>query len=339
MTVKTLSLTNEEVAGLAMLYAAPFAPEPGAPEPPMHPVVGIRPRYHHEIGRVLEGLGVRVKPVRELARLETLAADANFVFSLYSRAAFRNCEVYVASLCERIGIAHMGAPPNVRALAEDKYLCKALAAYAGIPVPVGRAYVDAASTDVPPEFPGPYFVKYRFGSASEDIDEQSAQPDWPGARERVLWLVERGKEALVERLVPGTDLTVPVLGGSPPLVLPAAEEVSELRYGIATFRQKRFLEPTRRRRIVTDPALQQRLGDLVARLCRHLLPFDYRRETGTDALLMLEVNIACNLGSSAAIVQSAASVGLSQADVVGHIVAHSIRRQSLGHHGIETENL
>lgn len=304
----------------------------------------MRPRYHHEIGRVLDGLGLRVRPLRDLDLLPAVAADANFVFSLYSRAPFRNCEVFVAALCERLGIAHMGAPPNVRALAEDKYLSKALAAYAGVPVPPGRAYVDAESTRTPPGFDGPYFVKYRFGSASEDIDEHAVQATWAGARERVLWLVGRGKEALVERLVPGTDVTVPVLGGAPPVVLPAAEEISDLPFGIATFRQKRFLETSRHREIVADGGLQADLAALAARLAPHFSPFDYmrldfRREAGSGRLLFLETNIACNLGSTAAIVQSARSVGLDQADVVEHVLCWSVRRQSLERRRLETENV
>ncbi|MBM3540360.1 MAG: hypothetical protein FJX55_21370 [Alphaproteobacteria bacterium] len=344
MRVELLRLGAAERTAMDVLFAAPFAPLPGEPPPALHPTVGIRPRYHHEIFTLLQGLGLKVTSCRDLADLPAALGRHNYVFSLYSRAPFRNCEVYVPALCEAAGIAYMGAPPNIRAMAEDKYLSKALALAAGLPVPPGRPYVSADDLVEEPDFAGPYFVKYRFGSASEDVSEESVQASWRGARERARALLAMGKEVLVERCIAGTDMTVPVLGGPVPLWLPAAEEISDLPYGIATFRQKRFLKQTRRRRIVADGPLAERLGNLSLSLAQRMLPFDYMRadyrcETGTGEIYFIETNIACNLGSTAAIAQSAAQAGLSHAAIIEHILVHSVRRQGLQRTRLKTDNI
>jgi len=345
MSPELLRLTDAEIRALRVVFAAPFAPEIGAAPPPaMDPVAGVKPKYHYEVDRAMREIGLAVAPCRLLDDLPAACADANFVFSLYSRAAFRNCEVYVATVCERAGIAHMGAPPNIRALAEDKLLTKLVAAHLGIPVPPGRAYVDAAATEEPPGFDGPYFVKYRFGATSEGISEDCICETWPEARARALLLLSENKEPLVERLVPGTDVTVPVLGGHPPVILPAAEEISELRYGISTFRQKRLFERNRRREMIEDPLLLARIDTLVRRLFPHVDPFDYiridfRRQRDTGELQLIEFNIGCNIGSHAAIMQAAAHVGLPQRAVIEHVIAHSVRRQSLERRTFTTENV
>lgn len=149
---------------------------------------------------------------------------------------------------------------------------------------------------------------------------------------------------MVERCIEGTDLTVPVLGAAVPLWLPPAEEISDLPYGIATFRRKRFLEKTRRREILADTGLAAQLGRLSLLLAQHLLPFDYmrvdfRRERGSDRVYFIETNIGCNLGSTAAIAQAAAHVGLTHAAIVEHILVHSVRRQGLDRVRLQTENL
>ena len=71
----------------------------------------------------------------------------------------------------------------------------------------------------PLDFAGPYFVKDRFGAASEGVTEASLQDSWAGAARVVTELQASGKEVLIERFCPGIDLTVPVIGHTPYLVL------------------------------------------------------------------------------------------------------------------------
>lgn len=341
---RLLQLTESERTTLKVMFLAPFAPDRGAPKPDRHPTVGVRPVYHWEIYRILEDLGVLATTCRDLDRLPDLVNQSNFLFSLFSRAPFRNCEVYVPALCSRLGVPLMGAPANVRALAEDKHFAKAVAAQAGIPSVPGTAY--ARAIDIPAEAPfaGPYFVKYRFGSASEDVADDCATDSWAAAADMARAFLDRGKEPMVERLVSGIDITVPVLGGDEPIVLDPVAEISELPHGIATFQQKRFLTQDRRREMFADAEMAARAQELAQRVAAEMQPFDYMRvdfrfDPERRELLFMETNIACNLGSTAAIMFSATRSGLTHAQVVEHILAYSVRRQPVAGQPWQTVNI
>lgn len=341
---RLLQLTDAEKASLKVMFLAPFAPERGALQPERHPTVGIRPVYHWEIYRILEDLGVLSATCRDLDQLPELAAQTNFVFSLFSRAPFRNCEVYVPAICSRLGIPLMGAPANVRALAEDKHFAKAVAEQAGIPSVPGTAYARAIDIPAKEPFPGPYFVKYRFGSASEDVAEDCATDSWVAAADLARRFLDNGKEPMIERLISGKDVTVPVLGGDEPIVLPPVAEISDLKHGIATFRQKRFLTQDRRRKLFADAEMAAVAQDLAQQVAAEMQPFDYMRvdfrfDPRQRALFFMESNIACNLGSTAAIMYSATRSGLTHAQVVEHILAYSSRRQPAAGQPWQTVNI
>lgn len=332
-----MQLTDREIERLNVLYLAPYAPEKGAVEPPpMHPEVGVAPRYNYELYTILRQLGLRVDPYRDLcgnlSRFTAVLRRYNFVFTIYNRAPFRNSEIFVSSVCEYMGIPYLGAPPNIRALAEDKWLTRRLAQTLDIPVSPGAVYDAADDARQPPDFDGPYIVKPRFGAASQDITAASVGETWTAVMPQLRRLLNSGEEAVAERCVTGTDVTVPVLGGDPPLVLPPAEEISGLPHGIATFRQKRLIDKGRRRIILSDEEISRRAVEYARRLAAEVEPFDYLRvdfrlDAKRGMLYLLEFNLGCNLGSHAAIALSAANAGYAHASVIHHIIAHSIRRR------------
>lgn len=325
-------LTPEERTVLDVLYVAPFAPAEGDGPPPMHPQHGRQPLYHYEIYAILKDLGLKVTPVSDLSRFIEEAPRHNYVFTLYNRGPFRNSEILVSALCELHHLAYLGAPPNMRALAEDKHVCKSFAASLGLPVPAGRAYCHADEAATAPAFPGPYFVKPRFGAASEDVTRDSAAADWPRAAERVRRLLANGKEALVEPLIEGTDVTIPVLGGLSPILLPAVETSSEEPHGIVTHRQKRAIDGGRSRQIIPVPELPPLLTDSTRIFADGVQPFDYvrvdfRHETTTGAYWFTEFNQGCSLSSHMSFFGSISSLGVTQTELVEHLLASSVRRQ------------
>ena len=286
-----------------------------------------------------------VEPCHDLDEFPARARNANYVFSLFSRAPFRNCEVYVATVCERLRIPYLGAPPNIRALAEDKLLAKLLAASLGLRIAPSVACVRSQDIPQRPPFTGPYLVKYRFGSASESISLSNVTEDWDAAVTVANGFLADGKECLIERLIPGVDLTVPVLAtATRPVALPPWAEFSDQPFGIATFTQKRFLTPDRRRQAVDRPEIAEAVTADAVTLAAACQPFDYTRvdfrwNPDDDTLTFLEFNIGCNLGSTAAIMTSAARIGLTQAACVEHILAHSLRRQAGFAKNWRTENI
>jgi D-alanine-D-alanine ligase len=186
----------------------------------------------------------------------------------------------------------------------------------------------------PPSFPGPYFVKNRFGAASEGISVQSIQDDWVGAARVAEGLMQRGMSVLVEAYVPGIDITIPVLGGERPIMLGIVRPRSDRVGGIITEDLKRddplgyeIFEPD-----AQNPDLLPALGADVSALWSAAGPMDYLRldyrfDPKSGRRVFLEFNICCHIGRSGAICLAAAQWGLGQADLLGHVVEYSLRRQ------------
>ncbi|MCY7387478.1 MAG: hypothetical protein LH481_05335 [Burkholderiales bacterium] len=327
-----LRLSPETKKGLKVVFLAKQAPfDLREPRPELHEQLGVEPRYNYEIMSILQEMGVTCVPCRSLDAFESLASDADFVFTIFNRAEFRNGEIFVSLLCEKLGIPYLGAPPNLRALAEDKSFAKHLARSVGMKTPPWKTYGRHDGLE-PPPFAGPYFVKPRFGAASEGISLESIQHDWPGLKTQVEKLLDQGKDVIVEQCINGTDVTVPVLGGQQAIVLDVVEEVSDLPSGICTYRQKRLLDKGRVRRKLDNPALAQQISASVEKFCAHVRPFDYLRVDfhlckETQNAYFLEFNIGCNLGSHAAIMFAATNRGIEQKRVIEHILAYSLMRQ------------
>ncbi len=332
LNLRLLRLSPEEKKALRVIFLAKQAPlTVEGPRPEIHERFGVEPRYNHEIFSVLRDMGIDCVPCRSLDAFPGLARDAHFVFTLFNRAEFRNGEIFVSLECERLGIPYLGAPPNVRAIAEDKSFAKHLACSIGLKTAPWKTY-GAHSKLAPPTFAGPYFVKPRFGAASDSIELDSIQDEWSGLKIKIESLLAQGKDAIVEQCISGTDLTVPVLGGEDPIILDVVEEVSDLPSGICTYRQKRLLDKGRFRRILDNPAVTKEVIAGVERLCAQVRPFDYLRVdfhlcTKTQTPFFLEFNIGCNLGSHAGIMFAATNRGVEQKHLIEHILAYSLRRQ------------
>ena len=330
---RLLHLSAEEKRALKVIFLAKQAPlTVDSPKPEIHEQFGVEPRYNHEIFSLLREMGIDCVPCRSLDVFAGLARNANYVFTLFNRADFRNGEIFVSLQCEKFGIPYLGAPPNVRALAEDKSFAKHVARSVGLKTAPWKTY--GFDTDLePPSFAGPYFVKPRFGAASDGVALDSIQDEWSGLKTKIESLLGQGKDAIVEQCIDGTDLTVPVLGGTQPIVLDVVEEVSDLPSGICTYRQKRLLDKGRFRRILDSVLVTKEVLSGVERFCAHVSPFDYLRVDfhlckKTQDALFLEFNIGCNLGSHAGFMFAAANQGIDQQSVIEHILAYSLRRQS-----------
>lgn len=328
-------LTTTQISHLNLLFLASRAPQPTDLVPPLDTEIGVHPRYNYELFKVIESLGIKIHSCNNLEEFIAIAPQYNYIFTILNRAPFHNSEVFVSTWCEYLHIPYLGAPPNIRVLAEDKYFTKLLAAALQLPVTHSKIYNTLEDTDSPPEFAGPYFIKPRFGAASEGISIESVQDLWQDARPRVEQMLAQGTACLVEQCISGTDVTVPILGGNPPIILPAAEEVSELPFGISTFRQKRLLDKGRQRHILQEPHLNAQLIEYAQRFYPHVRPFDYirldfRLDSRRQQLFLLEFNLGCNLGSHAAIAQSARCMDIPQANLINHLICYSLQRQTKG---------
>ena len=328
-----LRIGSEQRKKLDLLFLAKYAQEWREPPPVVHPIYGRELYTKYEVLSVLRGLVRSVEPCADLDAFERRmrGKPPDYIFQIYNREAVRNPEILVSSLCARTGVPYLGSPPNVRAMAEDKWISKLMAKAGGLPVPDGMVAVEERDLDLPPDFAGPYFVKPRFGANSEWVDESSICDDWPAARERAATLIANGEEVLIEALAVGVDVTVPVLGG--PVALHPVAMRSELREGVSTERQKRNLEPGRRGEPLGDAELAEELKQAALAFTRLTRPCDYLRvdfRVAPDrSFQMLEFNVTCNLATTRAMNIGAEASGISHESMIEHFLCYSLRRQGV----------
>ncbi len=317
-----------------ILYLARYAPD--------DPIYTVKPEgmisgyaeYHFRLYEALRSIGYQVASASKPYAALVAGGNVDFVFSLLNRMPLRNPELLVPAICTYLRLPCLGAPPNIRALAEDKYLSKLAFAALGLPVAPGRVYLPGLSPE-PPDFAGPYFVKDRFGAASEGVTEASLQDSWEGAARIVGTLHASGKEVLVERFCPGIDVTVPVLGHAPYSVLGHVAPRSDKIGGILTADLK------------TDDRLGNELIDVgsasaaaiaadVGSLWSALGPIDYFRldyrwDPATGQRFLIEMNICCYLGVRGAISLAGTRHGYDRTQIVAHVVEYSLARQRGAH--------
>ena len=317
-------MTREVGDKTKILFLAPYAPDFPDYCPKPYDLDGGYPDYHHAIFNVLKDIGYEVFSTSKAYSIIHARGNVDFVFSLMNRMRVNYAEIFISSYCEFARLPYLGAPPNIRALAEDKYLTKLAAASLGIPVPQGKIYQPNASTISPPEFTGPYFVKDRFGAASEGITEASICANWSEAQRRIM-------SVLVEEYCPGIDITSPVLGGESPFILGSIHPRSDKTGSILTEDLKlhdhlgyelRTLGNTFNAGVTADVTkLWSSLGPI------DYFRMDYRIDPITESRRLIEFNICCHIGEDGSICLAGKQHGLSQAAIIEHIVQYSLSRQ------------
>ena len=251
----------------------------------------------------MQSIGYRVASSSGPYAALMAGGNVDFVFSLGNRMQLRNPELLVPAICTYLRLPCLGAPPNIRALAEDKYLSKLAFAALDLPVTPGRAYLPGGALE-PPEFAGPYFVKDRFGAASEGVTEASLQDSWQGAARIIADLQTSGKEVLVERFCPGIAVTEPVLGHAPYLVpghvAPRSDKVgSILTADLKT--DDRLCNESIDVGAVTTAAIEEDVRTVWAALGPiDYFRLDYRWDPATGQHFLIEMNICCYLGARGA---------------------------------------
>jgi D-alanine-D-alanine ligase len=317
-----------------ILFLAQFAPTNGVllNEPKNAEERFYEETYHREIIKSLERLqhelGFEFETDSDVQRLITDHDKFDLVWSLYNRIGFRNSEVFVQSLCEYLGVKYIGATPNIRALIEDKSMSKQLAEHIGVKtadwVVASKAY---PLSGIQP-FPGPYFVKPRFGSASIGIDESCVCNTWEAAITKSVDYFSKGLEIIVEKYIDGVYYGVPIINsmdGQPIIAVPHYQ-LSEKAGGVITYSQKRFAEDGMVRYISKDEHLNKMLIFAAKKYFLETQPCDYARidfmvDNKSGIPLFLEVNALMNLGVHGGFVHSFLESGFgSYDDIVRSIV-------------------
>jgi len=315
---------------LRVLFLANYAPD--FPDFAVKPYDGDGgyPDYHHDLFTALKKIGLKVWSTSKPYAIHFARGNVDYVFSLMNRMPILNSEIFVSSYCEFARIPYLGARPNIRALAEDKYLTKLSAQSLGLPVAPGLPFASGGILPKDAPFEGSFFVKNRFGAASEGISEKNLCRDWRSAAHLAQKMAANGDEVLVERFCEGIDITVPVLGGPEPMVLGFIHTKSNKIENIVTEDLK--LDDPLGNEVVDVGGMQDDFLSDIAALWRAFGPMDYFRadyrvDLETKQRWLLEINICCYLGNEGAICLAAEQHGLSQLDVLNYVIGYSLERQ------------
>jgi D-alanine-D-alanine ligase len=151
-----------------------------------------------------------------------------FVFNIAEGFRGRNREAHIPAVLELLGIPYSGSDPLGLALTLDKALAKRIALSLSIPTPdfwVLDRVED--STQVPSNFP--LFVKPLWQGSSIGIQSSSKVENQSQLETEVKRLLGDypGEPILIEKYVPGKEITAGVIGNDPPEILGLMEAASK----------------------------------------------------------------------------------------------------------------
>ncbi len=224
----------------------------------------------------------------------------------------------VQGLLEIMGIPYSHSGVLASSLAMNKALAKRLFATAGLRCPEGHlTTVDALRNGAPPMAP-PYVVKPNNEGSSVGVKIVREAGERPIDRNRWPY----GPEVLIERYVPGRELTVGVLGERP-------LAVTEIRHRHGFFDYHAKYTANEAQHVIPAPlapelyqeALNQALAAHRLLGCRGVSRADFRLDDGDpEGLYLLEVNTQPGMTPISLVPEQAAYAGIGFADLVERLV-------------------
>jgi D-alanine-D-alanine ligase len=300
----------------------------------VHHEDGTHAVYHREMRDTLEKIGLNLVIAD---RYEALfeRPDVDLVFPLLNRGGFLNSEMLVPLLCERHGLAYLGASPILRGLSDDKHLTKMAAVARGLRTAPWAVFRRGASIDLDRRpAASRWVVKPNASSASWGVSAVQSRGE---LRDAILKLHDEGHDAIVEPFIVGHDIEVSVITiDGKPVILPTQIVEQHDPAKLRTYGEKRNLthDQCYKIRPLHEDEILDEVLTATAKLALEYMPFDYgrfeyRMDVTTGEVLFLEVNLNCNLWSRKTIAMAAAQIGWSHEDLIETIMAEAIERHGL----------
>ena len=301
------------------------------------------------IADALKSLGHTVAELGDGKPLvEKLLTDPpEFVFNISEgQGSSRIREARVPAVCELLGIPYTGSDPLTLAAALDKDMTRRIVGEAGVTIPEGftlspppRPYDGHGS-----EFPA--LLELR-GLSYPVIAKPVCEGSGKGIRNRCLirtaeefapvltelWANYR-QPVLVEEFISGDEVTVGILGNTPPEVLGCMKVMpntpsKEFVYSLEVKRDKEKLVtnecPAKLPRSVQQALEQKALAAYEAIGCRDVARLDFRIRDGVPYFIEVNPLPGLNPVRSDLILISKA-MGVSHAEVIGRILDAAITR-------------
>ncbi len=269
-----------------------------------------------------------------------LNTKVDFVFNISEGlGSYRSREAQVPSVLEMLGIPYSGADPQCLAVCLDKHLTKKIVSWEGIPTPKWQV-VDGGklkSTDWK-DCPYPAFIKPVWEGSSKGIRLKSLVRDAGEMESMVsnLWRQYR-QPVLIEEFVSGEEVTVGLVGNSPPEVMGIMrviprQKTSEFVYSLEVKRDYENLVdyecPAKLEKDTLQRIREYSLKAFEVLECRDFARVDFRiSRSGTP--YFLEINPLAGLNPrSSDIVIMARLCGIGYNELIGSILKAALERQS-----------
>jgi len=307
---------------------------------------GLRVAVVHTVGSVCrcgeaisEGLRmlghepVLVDSAQIEARAHELATRCHLVFdhtdTFEGRGLFR---ASVRMILEGRGARLVGSPGRACFLADDKVAAKTVMARAGVPTVPGSV-ISSIEPRVKSWLPPPWVVKPLFEHMSRGVGLVGSREELEAHLE-ALWAANPSHCFLIETLVPGRELAVPVLEqGGEPGVLPILEmrQASEESILDEGFKGLEF-------RGERQDVVQARLGretqrEIALMACRAFKALGLRdyarfdvRLSGDGTPFFLEANVTPSMEPFEAMAIAARLAGMDYPDLVARILDSALER-------------
>jgi len=250
--------------------------------------------------------------------------DIDLVFNIAEGTHGRCREAWVPMLLEQWGIPFVGSGVAAQMLGLDKVMSKRLARAVGIPTP--RWWVaeraDTLAHITHPTFP--LIVKPRYEGSGRGIDPGAIVHDVASLQKRVEWLTTTLREScLIEEFVSFGELTVLLIGNTPPHALPAVQRPIDLSSRLASHvaggSTTQWLCP-----VELTPELDVRARQLAVTMfetlrCRDMARVDLRVDE-QGRLYFLEINPLPSFDPEGTVGLMAEYLGTTYTQLVGRIL-------------------
>jgi len=270
-----------------------------------------------------------------------LSEKVDFVFNIAEgRGTYRSREAQVPSVLEMLNIPYSGSDPQCLAICLDKPLTKKLVAKAGVCVP--REIVIGDSQELQrvswDGFPFPAMVKPAWEGSSKGIRVSSVAGNPEEATEAVARLLDGYRQpVMVEEFIAGDEVTVGVIGNTPPRVLGMMrilprKKIDHFVYSIEVKRDWQntvdYQCPARLSEMALERIRTSALAAFKTLGCRDFARMDFRVDAkGTP--YFLEINPLPGLGDYSDLVIMALKLGWTYEALIGAVLDAALGRYSL----------
>jgi D-alanine-D-alanine ligase len=264
--------------------------------------------------------------------------NVDIVFNIAEgRGNYRSREAQVPAVLEMLDIPYTGSDPQCLSVCLDKPVTKKLVAADGISTPRWQVINDKSGPGLVPweQFTFPVIVKPACEGSSKGIRLTSLARDTHQAEEEVGRILEGYRQpVMVEEFIDGDEITVGIVGNSPPVVLGMMRVVPKQPVEHFVY----SLEVKRDYVNLVDYECPARLpGDVLSRLessslkafqalgCRDFARVDFRiSRNGTP--YFIEINPLPGLGSYSDLVIMAKKLGWTHERLINAVFEAALER-------------